>query len=148
MSIWQHLFVDDLEYAPAKDILAGLTPQHVDIRPTEGMHTIFEELYHAAVWQRSMLSSARGSEPVAPIPDWPEGAADAEVWAALVDDFLTGSEEAVALGAETSRHDEVLPEGRTVRERLELLAVHNAYHLAKIVSLRQYLGIWKAPVHE
>lgn len=144
MSIWQHLFLDDLEYAPAADILADLTLLQVSSRPNEGMHSIYEELVHAALWQRSMLMSAAGAEAVSPNPDWPANAAppDEASWTALVSDFLAGSEEAVAVGNQTERHKEVLPEGRTVRERLELLAVHNAYHLAKIVSLRQVLGIW------
>lgn len=146
MSIWQHLFLDDLEYAPAADILAELTPQQVGTRPAEGMHTIYEELFHAAGWQRSMVMSAAGGEAIPPNPDWPANAAppDEESWTALVSEFLAGSEEAAALGNQTERHDEVLPEGRTVRERLELLAVHNAYHLAKIVSLRQFLGLWSS----
>ncbi len=59
MTIWQHLFIDDLEYAPAADILAGLTPLQAGTRP-KGMHSIFEELFHAAGWQQVMLVSAKG----------------------------------------------------------------------------------------
>lgn len=144
MSIWQHLFLGDLEYAPARDILAGLTPQQAGLHPNSEMHTIYEELFHAAVWQRSMVSSAQGGEAISPSPDWPERPAppDARSWTGLVEDFLADSAEAAAVAEQIERWDEVLPEGRTVRERLELLAVHNAYHLGKIVSLRQFLGLW------
>lgn len=142
-TIWQHLFVDDLEYAPARDILSGLGLEHVGTRPSGGVHTIYEELFHAALWQRSMLTSAKGGALTEPT-DWPPTPAppDEASWAALVADFLAGSEEAAKVGEQTERHNEVLPEGRTVRERLELLAVHNAYHLGKIVSLRQFMGFW------
>ena len=33
----------------------------------------------------------------------------------------------------------------TVREQLESLAAHNAYHLGRVVLLRQLLGIWPPP---
>ncbi len=143
MTIWHHLFIDDLEYAPAVHILSGLTLGHVGKRPADGVHSIYEELFHAAGWQRSMLTSAKGGALTEPT-DWPSmPAPDNEAaWTSLVADFLAGNEEAVAVGNETERHGETLPEGRTVRERLELLAVHNAYHLGKIVSARQFLGVW------
>ena len=142
-TIWRHLFVDDLEYAPARDILSGLSLEHVGTRPNSGVHTVYEELFHAALWQRAMLVSAKGGALTEPT-DWPPtpAPADKAAWTALVADFLAGTEEAAAVGEQAERHAEVLPEGRTVRERLELLAVHNAYHLGKIVSLRQFLGFW------
>ena len=146
MTIWQHLFIDDLEYAPAAHILEGLTLADVGKRPADGVHSIYEELFHAAGWQRSMLASARGGALTEPT-DWPPTPApdDEAAWTALVEDFLAGNAEAVAVGNETERQGEPLPEGRTVRERLELLAVHNAYHLGKIVLLRQFLGVWSPP---
>lgn len=146
MTIWQHLFVDDLEYAPAAHILGGLTLEGVGKRPANGVHSVYEELFHAAGWQRSMLTSAKGGALTEPT-DWPPTPApgDEATWTALVADFLAGNEEAAKVGEQTERLEETLPEGRTVRERLELLAVHNAYHLGKIVSARQFLGVWSPP---
>ena len=146
MTIWQHLFIDDLEYAPAAHILEGLTLADVGKRPADGVHSIYEELFHAAGWQRSMLASAQGGALTEPT-DWPPTPAppDEAAWTVLVADFLAGNEEAVAFGSQTERLGETLPEGRTVRERLELLAIHNAYHLGKIVSARQFLGVWNPP---
>lgn len=146
MTIWQHLFIDDLEYAPAAHILGGLTLADVGKCPNDGVHSIYEELFHVATWQHSMLTSAKGGAITEPT-DWPPTPAppDAATWTALVADFLAGNEEAVVVGNEAERLEEPLPEGRTVRERLELLAVHNAYHLGKIVLLRQLLGVWSPP---
>jgi len=39
---------------------------------------------------------------------------------------------------------EVRP-GVTLAEELESLAVHNAYHLGKIVALRQVIDAWPPP---
>jgi hypothetical protein len=33
----------------------------------------------------------------------------------------------------------------TVREQLESLGAHNAYHFGRIVLLRQLLGLWPPP---
>ena len=33
----------------------------------------------------------------------------------------------------------------TVREQLESFAAHNAYHLGRVVLLRQLMGIWPPP---
>ncbi len=148
MTIWQHLFIDDLEYAPAAHILAGLTPGDVGKRPASDVHSIYEELFHVARWQQLMLASAKGGALEDPEDaDWPSTPApdDEASWEALVENFLAGNEESVAVGAQTERLEDPLPEGRTVRERLELLAVHNAYHMGKIVVLRQLLGVWSPP---
>ncbi len=146
MNTWEQLLLTG-EFAPREHILGGLTLEQVGARPAGAPHSIYEELFHVARWQRSMLASARGGEPIPPDPDWPANPAppDENSWTGLVGDFLAGSEEAVVLGNQTKRHDDVLPEGRTVRERLEHLTVHSVYHLGKIVLLRQLLGIWSPP---
>lgn len=147
MSVWHHLFIDDLEYAPAAHILSGLDLEHVGVRPKEGVHSIYEELFHAARWQQVMVGMAKGAATDHPDAEWPPTPAppDEHAWSELVARFLAGSEEAVALGSRTERHGEITRDGRTVRERLELLAVHNAYHMGKIVLLRQLLGVWSPP---
>jgi hypothetical protein len=65
------------------------------------------------------------------------------VWQDLVAEFLAGSEAAAALG----RSPEVWTEGAgaSLVENLESLAVHNAYHLGKIVALRQVIDAWPPP---
>jgi hypothetical protein len=70
------------------------------------------------------------------------------VWRALVAEFLAGSEEAARMAGDAEALEVRLDDGLTVRERLELLAVHNAYHLGKIVLLRQLLGIWVPPLDD
>jgi uncharacterized damage-inducible protein DinB len=151
MSIWSHLFTDDFEYPPPSEILAGPLSNDLGVRPEGVLHSLYQELFHAAHWQRSMLQSAKGGDAIAPANNaWPESPApeSEDDWATLVGMFLEDAEEARALGEETERLEDTLPEGITRRERLELLAVHNAYHLGKIVSLRQFLGLWPAPAGE
>jgi hypothetical protein len=67
------------------------------------------------------------------------------MWEDLVTEFLSGSETAVELGhSREALMQEVRP-GVTLAEELESLAVHNAYHLGKIVALRQVIDAWPPP---
>jgi hypothetical protein len=69
------------------------------------------------------------------------------------DRFLSGAQNAAAIANDTDRLEVQVacptigaPERTmTVREQLESLAAHNAYHLGRIVLLRQLLNIWPPP---
>jgi hypothetical protein len=67
------------------------------------------------------------------------------VWEDLVREFLAGAETAVELGRSPEALMEEVTPGVTLAERLEGLAVHNAYHLGKIVALRQVIDAWPPP---
>jgi len=69
--------------------------------------------------------------------------------------FLTGADEAAAIADRDAEQVQAVvrcpsppskPARRmTVREQLESLAAHNAYHLGRVVLLRQILGNWPPP---
>ncbi len=150
MDVWNHLFLTG-EFAPRPHILGGLTLGQAGIRPAGAPHSLYEELWHAAEWQRIVLEQDEaaakrfeGGEqfPASPAPE------DEAAWQALVTSFLACSERAVNLARdeawlETEETDD--NPGFTWRNALESLAVHNAYHLGKIVLLRQLLGCWSPP---
>lgn len=147
MNAWEHLFMTG-EFAPRAHILGELTPEQVGIRPAGAPHSIFEELWHAVEWQRLVLErddvalerwGEGGQFPLSPAPE------DEASWQALVGSFLSVLKHAVELSQdeawldsnETERHL-----GFSWRNALECLAVHNAYHIGRIVLLRQLLGVW------
>jgi uncharacterized damage-inducible protein DinB len=120
-------------------------------------HTIYEELWHMAYWQQVTLDWVRGIETV---PH--HGAASFpaasniqnETWDDLHQRFFQGNREAIAVASDVDRLDvEVRCPSRpglptrlmTVREQLESLGAHNAYHFGRIVLLRQLLGLWPPP---
>ena len=83
-----------------------------------------------------------------------EAAVRAEAWADLCGRFLSGAEEAAAIAdgdAEKLESVVLCPSpsnptrSMTVREQLESFAAHNAYHLGRVVLLRQLLGSWPPP---
>ena len=143
MPNWHHLLKDG-EYARPEQILAGLTPEQATSRPSPGAHTIHEELWHAARWQSIIVNRDE-----ALYEQWqagrvyPEaGPADAAEWEALVAEFHAGLEKALWWAESPERLAHKTDRGTTMADVLVSLSVHNAYHLGKIVALRQALGAW------
>jgi hypothetical protein len=142
MGQWEHLFLDG-EFISRARLLSGLTLEQVSMRPPGVPHTIYEELWHTTKWQSIVVQCDDRAEPV-----WVDGETDfpsetpdyERTWEDLVTEFLTGSERAVELGRSSEAHP-----GGPLAERLESLAVHNAYHLGKIAALRQAIGAWPPP---
>ena len=63
-------------------------------------------------------------------------------WHDLVRVFLDGARAAAALGQTPERLALEVEPGVTLADELSSVAVHNAYHLGKIVALRQRIGAW------
>ena len=66
-------------------------------------------------------------------------------WDDLVRVFLDGGRAAAVLGQQPERLAHELQPGVTLADELNCVAVHNAYHLGKIVALRQRIGAWPPP---
>jgi len=118
-------------------LLSGLTVEQVSMRPLALPHSIYDELWHTTKWQSVVVQCDDAVEAawIDSGENFPsEAPVDARDWEDLVREFLAGSETAVQLGRSPDHN-----------ERLESLAVHNAYHLGKIVALRQVIGAWPPP---
>jgi|SRR6185503_16583881 len=137
MHILEHLFL--VGEFPARDhLLSGLTFEQVTLRPDGASHSIYEELWHVVAYQQSVVASGD--------PDgdrYPSAAPQNEQqWHDLVRVFLDGARAAAALGHTPERLTHELEPGLTMADELSSVAVHNAYHLGKIVALRQRIGAW------
>ncbi|MEO5989519.1 MAG: DinB family protein [Candidatus Eisenbacteria bacterium] len=144
MSMWDHLFLTG-EFLTREHLLSGLTLEQVTLHPAGASHSIYEELWHAATWQRIVVerdkaaadSLLRGGE------NYPSAAPDHEQeWHDLVQQFLEDARAAVAWAQAPARLAVEEEPGLTMGDNLHRLAVHNAYHLGKIVALRQRIGAW------
>jgi hypothetical protein len=67
---------------------------------------------------------------------------DEQQWHDLVQEFLDGARAVIGLAQEPGRLAVEVEPGLTMGEELNCLAVHNAYHLGKVVALRQRIGAW------
>jgi hypothetical protein len=134
-------------FAPRARLLRGLTLLDVSARPHGVPHSIYEELWHAAMCQNILLAggvSALSSWPLDDhFPKSPAPASQAE-WNDLVTLFLADSERAVHQAEDAGWLEslESADTDWTWRNGLEFLAMHTAYHLGKIVLLRQMMKLW------
>lgn len=133
----EHLFLVG-EFPARTRLLSGLTLAQVTLCPDGASHSIYEELWHAEAYQRFIVERAKEAGdryPSAP----PE---HEQQWHDLVRRFLDGARDAAAMGQAPERLAEEVEPGLTMADELHCVAVHNAYHLGKIVALRQRIGAW------
>lgn len=145
----------DSAAAPPAHILEGL-PDKLAHRAVAGVpHTIYQELWHITFWQEVTLQWIDGVE--TPFPEYPsvgfgsEVPVERESWDALCARFFVGNEKAAAVARDLAGLERMVrcpsrpskpARVMSVREQLESLAAHNAYHFGRIVLLRQLFGAW------
>lgn len=141
--------------APPAHVLEGIDSAMAHRRYTAAPHSIYEEVWHLAFWQELSLNWIAGK-----LTPYPENASagfpatTTEPWGALRERFLRGTEQAAAIAGDVDRLEASVvclsreadpPRTMTVREQMEGVAAHNAYHLGRVVLLRQLLGAWPPP---
>jgi uncharacterized damage-inducible protein DinB len=154
----EQALVGDSAFTPPSHILEGLREELAHRVVAGAPRSVYEELWHIAFWQQVTLEWIAGVE--TPYPERPEGAfpgpvdLEQESWGELCERFFAGLRKAGDAALDAMRLEvEIRCPSRpgqpvrvmTVREQLESLAAHNAYHLGRIVLLRQLLGAWPPP---
>jgi uncharacterized damage-inducible protein DinB len=147
--------IGDSAAAPAAHILEGLDDELVHRNTPSAPHTIYAELWHIAFWQQITLDWIHAVETAYPAHaslGFPSASEiKLESWNELCRRFLDDSQKAAAISCDASRLSQPIrcpsPPGKplrtmSVREQLESLAAHNAYHLGRIVLLRQLSQAW------
>jgi uncharacterized damage-inducible protein DinB len=136
----EHLFLVG-EFPERARLLSGLTLEQVTLCPEGASHSIYEELWHVVGYQQSII------KPGDPVGDfYPSAPPEHErQWHDLVRVFLDGARAAAALGQVPDQLAREVEPGVTLADELNSVAVHNAYHLGKIVALRQRIGAWPPP---
>lgn len=142
-------------FAPPRNILQSLDSKAVLAKPHPGIpHPIYAEVWHMAFWQEISLDWVQGKP--SPVPEHAAGGFPSdtkEPWDSLRDRFLSGAQNAAAIandrdGLETRVACPTFDDPQrimTIRDQLESLAAHNAYHLGRIVLIRQLLNLWPPP---
>ena len=141
--------------APPGHVLEAVDEAMAHRRHPGAPHTIYEEVWHLAFWQGLTLDWIAGM--ATPYPEHAsEGfpASSSESWTAVRDRFLQRAQHLAGIAGDEaqlaapvvclSRAPEQ-PRTRTMREQIEGEATHNAYHLGRIVLLRQLFGAWPPP---
>jgi uncharacterized damage-inducible protein DinB len=155
LSELEQILVGDAYAASPSHILEGLSEELVHRKQGLAPHSIYEELWHVAFWQQVTLDWINCREtpfPASPADGFPTVQdMEGESWAALYRRFFQGASEAVEATRSEARLNRMVRcpsrpgkpvREMSVREQLENMGAHNAYHLGRIVLLRQLLGVW------
>lgn len=155
MTELEQLIIGDGATAEPAVILDGVSELLAHKRVAGSPRSLYEELWHITFWQKLSLDWVKGI--ATPYPEHASGGFPSEAetakegWDELRQRFFAGANEAAKAARDESRHQEPvrcpsrpgLPDRTmTVREQLENLAAHNAYHFGRIVLFRQIAGAW------
>jgi uncharacterized damage-inducible protein DinB len=155
MSELAQCLIGDSYATPAAHILEALTDPLVHAEIPNAPHTIYAEVWHLAFWQQITLDWIADIE--TPFPERPTEAfptSTDDPWPALRQRFIDGARQAASVARDNASLGRSIrcpsrpgqpTRTMTVREQLESLAAHNAYHLGRIVLLRQLLQAWPPP---
>jgi uncharacterized damage-inducible protein DinB len=145
-------------FAPPKNILQAIPEAAAHEKPGSALnsatHSIYDEIWHMAYWQDISLDWIEGKPTAVPIHASEGFPSDTtESWDSVRDRFLAGTRNAAALANDRERLEVIVAcpnvdaPGRTmtIHDQLVSLAAHNAYHLGRVVLLRQLLSLWPPP---
>lgn len=158
MNELEQVLVGDSAHTAPADLLEGLDDGQAHRVVESVPHTIYQELWHIAFWQQITLEWIDGIETPFPVHagvGFPgESQAAGEDWDRLQQRFLRGAQRAADIARDESMLERQIRcpsrpgsavRTMTVREQLESLGAHNAYHFGRIVLLRQLAGAWPPP---
>lgn len=141
--------------APPAHVLEGIDNAMAQRRSSGVPHSLYEEIWHLAFWQDLSLDWIAGKS--TPYPEHASAGfpvSTAEQWSTVRERFLRGAQQAAAIAGDVAQLEASVvclsrepdpPRTMTVREQIEGVAAHNAYHLGRVVLLRQLFGAWPPP---
>ena len=156
MNELERTLTGDSAAAPPHEILKGISDALAHREIGGSPRAIYAELWHITYWLEMTLDWVNGRE--TPYPENPtrtsfpaKADVESESWEKLCGRFFNGIEKAAAITRDAAKMEAVVrcpsPAGApvrvmTVREQLESLTAHDAYHFGRIVLMRQILGSW------
>jgi uncharacterized damage-inducible protein DinB len=153
----QRLLLQNAAFTPPLRIVSAIPEKIRTLRVPSVPHSIAEELWHVVFWQDRFLQWARREDLAYPQHaelGWQQidSLSDSQ-WRELVAAFERGLTEAADIAGQpqlAERYSTLKEPGSdtgslTLLDLITNLAVHNAYHLGRIVQLRQMSGNWPPP---
>jgi uncharacterized damage-inducible protein DinB len=153
----QRLLRQNAAFTPPARIVSAVPEDIRTVRFLGVPHSIAEELWHIVFWQDHFLRWARREDLAYPEHaelGWQRlDSLSDSMWKQLVAQFEIGLDEATETAGQpqlAERYSTLEEPGSntgplTLLELIANLAVHNAYHLGRIVVLRQMSSNWPPP---
>ncbi len=133
LELWNDMWQDGNWIPSMKDALRDVSAEQAAWHPSEGDHSIWEEVAHITFWRRATIDGRAAGESDADTERL-EFAADASGSAEAWDDALAELERTQVEVERMLGDDE-----RSV-ERIRYHLIHDAYHLGRITQLRAMMG--------
>jgi hypothetical protein len=149
MNALQNVLIGKAAFARPENIIRGIPLGLAKVRPHGLPHSLYEELWHIDYWLSFSLGDIQGEQSKLPAHSseaFPTDNAtlDEATWQKLVEGVLETLNEVAALARDEVELARVFRSDKTVRDELAIIAAHNAYHLGRMVILRQLLNIWSS----
>ncbi len=149
MNTLRSVLVAKTPYAKPENIVSDIPLALATVRPHGLPHSLYEELWHIDYWLGFSLADIRGEKPALPAHSAEAFPKDNDTlseidWKNFVDGVLEHLNAAATLADDETGLTRRFSPDRTVGDELTIVAAHNAYHLGRMVTLRQLLGIWSS----
>jgi hypothetical protein len=136
--------VEGDDFTPPAELLMDLTSEQATAAVGGSVESIASIVWHTLFWVDAWNAAVEGDiGRLKWIPNdetWP--AVTADDWPELRDRFIAALATSQRLAASVSADAPGMPESRTAIQNLLQIAVHTAYHLGQIVTIRRNAGIW------
>lgn len=136
-------------HATVRKSIDGLNPEKRNIKPKEGIHSVWEEFEHMRIAQEDILRytlDPAWKSPKWPDEHWPDNEKlNDRIWDQSVTKFFSDLDEVKKLinNNEIDLTSEIPHgEGRTYLREILLIIDHNSYHCGQIVLIRRLLNEW------
>ncbi len=147
--MWIHLLLEG-EYPARESVFKGLKVEDAVKKVGNIKNSIYDELWHMEKWQNKIVLNEDEKEAVVNYKNWDDvtnrfpksGLNNQEELEKLIESFLNGLKKAVSWCEIPGKLETKDENGFTIKDSLYSLAIHNAYHVGKIIAIRQQLGIW------
>jgi len=137
-------------HARFDEVIAGIPAELRGQKPTGMPHSLWMLLEHMRLAQWDILEFSRDAKHVS--PEWPKGywppkdaPPNAAAWNGSIKKFRQDLKamQTLVKNPKTDLFAKIAwGDGQTILREAQLVADHNAYHLAQMVDVRRLLGAW------
>jgi uncharacterized damage-inducible protein DinB len=127
---------DGLDFPAPRTILSRISNVDASRIPTGFKYSLITLVEHTAFWQTTWINRLKGKRSLSFMHDW--RVPEPNEWPEVRERFLAGLNEALAIAESKPFHHSMKSDEAAIRTILQI-AVHDAYHIGQLVTLKRAL---------